>query len=124
MGVFALMGIWQVLAPRRSLTASKSLRWASNLGLVVLNTVLVRLLFPTAAVGIAAFCAVNGWGVLNHFQVPFWLAVPLAVIAMDFVLWLQHVMVHAVPALWHLPRAAPSWPGGYDHWHTRPYRSA
>jgi len=104
LGVFALVGIWEVLAPRRALTVSKSLRWASNLGLVVLNTVLVRLLFPVAAVGIAAFCAANGWGVLNHFHVPFWLAVPLAVMAMDFVIWLQHVMVHAVPALWRLHR--------------------
>ena len=104
LGVFVLVGIWEVLAPRRALTVSKSLRWASNLGLVVLNTVLVRLLFPVAAVGIAAFCAANGWGVLNHFHVPFWLAVPLAVMAMDFVIWLQHVMVHAVPALWRLHR--------------------
>ncbi|MDO8718421.1 MAG: sterol desaturase family protein [Polaromonas sp.] len=104
LGVFALVGIWEVLAPRRALTVSKSLRWASNLGLVVLNTVLVRLLFPVAAVGVAAFCAANGWGVLNHFHVPFWLAVPLAVMAMDFVIWLQHVMVHAVPALWRLHR--------------------
>ena len=104
LGVFVLVGIWEVLAPRRALTVSKSLRWASNLGLVVLNTVLVRLLFPVVAVGIAAFCAANGWGVLNHFHVPFWLAVPLAVMAMDFVIWLQHVMVHAVPALWRLHR--------------------
>jgi len=70
----------------------------------VLNTVVLRLLFPLAAVGVAAFCAENGWGLLNHFQVPFWVAVPLAVIAMDFVIWLQHVMVHAVPALWRLHR--------------------
>jgi len=103
-GVFALVGIGEALAPQRALTVSKSLRWASNLGLVVLNTVLLRLLFPMAAVGIAAFCATNGWGVLNHFQVPFWLTVPLAVVAMDFVIWLQHVMVHAVPALWRLHR--------------------
>lgn len=85
-------------------TLSRYLRWGSNLGLVVLNTVLLRLLWPAAAVGVAAYCAANGWGVLNHFQVPFWLAVPLAVIAMDFVIWLQHVMVHAVPALWRLHR--------------------
>jgi sterol desaturase/sphingolipid hydroxylase (fatty acid hydroxylase superfamily) len=69
-----------------------------------LNTVLLRLLFPAAAVGMAAFAAGQGWGLLNHFQFPFWLAVPVAVIAMDLVIWLQHVMVHAVPALWRLHR--------------------
>jgi sterol desaturase/sphingolipid hydroxylase (fatty acid hydroxylase superfamily) len=101
-GVFALVALWELFAPRRALTLSRTLRWSSNLALVVLNTVLVRLLSPVAAVGLAAFCAANGWGLLNHFAVPLWLAMPLAVIAMDFVIWLQHVMVHAVPLLWRL----------------------
>ena len=104
LGSFALVALWELAVPRRALTVSKTLRWASNLGLVILNTMLLRLLFPLAAVGVAAFCTTNGWGLLNHFQVPFWVAVPLAVIAMDFVIWLQHVMVHAVPALWRLHR--------------------
>jgi len=104
LGMFALIGIWEVLAPRRALTVSKALRWTSNLGLVVLNTVVLRLIFPLAGAGLAAFCAENGWGILNHFPVPFWVAIPLAVIAMDFVIWLQHVMVHAVPLLWRLHR--------------------
>lgn len=104
LGTFAVVALWEVVAPRRALLVSKAYRWASNIGLVVLNTVVVRLLFPLAAVGLAAFSAESGWGLLNHFQVPFWIAVPLAVIAMDFVIWLQHVMVHAVPALWRLHR--------------------
>jgi sterol desaturase/sphingolipid hydroxylase (fatty acid hydroxylase superfamily) len=99
-----LIGTWEVLAPRRALTVSKTLRWASNLGLVVLNTVVLRVLFPLAGAGMALFCAQNGWGLLNHFSVPSAVAMPLAVIAMDFVIWLQHVMVHAVPALWRLHR--------------------
>ena len=103
-GVFAAVALWELAAPRRALTVSRALRWTSNLGLVALNTVLLRLIFPLAAVGLAAFAAENGWGLLNHFQVPFLIAVPLAVIAMDFVIWLQHVMVHAVPALWRLHR--------------------
>jgi sterol desaturase/sphingolipid hydroxylase (fatty acid hydroxylase superfamily) len=103
-GVFAVIGLWEVAAPRRALTASKAMRWASNLGLVALNTAMLRLAFPLAAAGFAAFCAANGWGLLNHFRVPFWLAVPIGAIAMDFVIWLQHVMVHAVPALWRVHR--------------------
>jgi sterol desaturase/sphingolipid hydroxylase (fatty acid hydroxylase superfamily) len=103
-GIFVLVAIWELVAPSRVPTVSRALRWTSNLGLVLLNTLLLRLIFPLAAVGVAAFCATNGWGVLNHFQVPFWLAAPLAVIAMDFVIWLQHVMFHAVPVLWRLHR--------------------
>jgi sterol desaturase/sphingolipid hydroxylase (fatty acid hydroxylase superfamily) len=103
-GVFALVAFWELVAPQRRLTVSRALRWRSNIGLVILNTLLLRLMFPLAAVGMAAFSAANGWGLLNHFNVPYWLAVPLAVIAMDFVIWLQHVMVHAVPLLWRLHR--------------------
>ncbi len=103
-GIFTLVAIWELIAPRRVLTVSKLLRWSSNFGLVVLNTMLLRLVFPMAAVGVAAVCAENGWGVLNYFQVPIWFAVPLTLIAMDFVIWLQHVIFHVVPMLWRLHR--------------------
>jgi sterol desaturase/sphingolipid hydroxylase (fatty acid hydroxylase superfamily) len=103
-GVFALVALWELASPRRVLRLSRRQRWGANLGLVALNTVVLRLLFPAAAVGVAAVAATEGWGVLNHWAVPFWLAVPLAVVVMDLVIWLQHVMVHAVPALWRLHR--------------------
>ena len=104
LGMLFMVGLWEVAAPRRALTVSKLLRWTNNLGLVLLNTALLRLLFPLAAVGMAAFCTTNGWGLIHHFRVPPVIAIPLAVIALDFVIWLQHVMVHAVPTLWRLHR--------------------
>jgi sterol desaturase/sphingolipid hydroxylase (fatty acid hydroxylase superfamily) len=58
----------------------------------------------TAAAGMAAFAAGQGWGLLNHLPVPLWLSLPVAVMVMDLVIWLQHVMVHAVPTLWRLHR--------------------
>ncbi len=60
-GVFAIMALWEILAPRRALTVSKAVRWANNLGLVFLNSVILRLIFPMAAVGVAAFAAEQGW---------------------------------------------------------------
>ena len=103
-GMFVLVGSWELVAPQRALSISKTLRWANNLGLTVLNTIILRAVYPAAAVGVAALAAANGWGVLNHFQVPTGLAVPLAVVTLDFLIWLQHVMFHAVPALWRLHR--------------------
>ena len=103
-GIFAAMALWEWRAPRRALTVSKTLRWASNLGLVVLNTVLLRLLFPVAAVGLAATATAQGWGLLNQFPLSPWLAIPLAVMALDLAIWAQHVFFHAVPALWRLHR--------------------
>jgi sterol desaturase/sphingolipid hydroxylase (fatty acid hydroxylase superfamily) len=103
-GVFVVVALWELASPRRVLKHSRQQRWTANFGLVVINTVLVRLVFPTAAVGMAVLSADRGWGLLNNFDVPFWLAVPMAVVALDFVVWLQHVMVHAVPVLWRLHR--------------------
>ena len=103
-GIFAVMALWELWAPRRVLTVDKAIRWANNLGLVALNTLLLRLLFPAAAVGMAALANDQGWGLLNHFELPAWLAILVAVIVLDFVIWLQHVMVHAIPALWRLHR--------------------
>lgn len=103
-GIFSLVALWEWLAPRRALTVSKALRWRSNLGLVLLNTVMLRLLFPLAAVGVASYCVTQGWGLFNYFQVPFWPALIASVIIMDGVIWAQHVMVHAVPFLWRIHR--------------------
>lgn len=103
-GVFALVALWELVAPQRVPRLSRRPRWTANLALVLLNTVVVRFAFPATAVGMAALSADRGWGLLNNFALPFWLAVLLAVVAMDFVIWLQHVMVHAVPALWRLHR--------------------
>lgn len=103
-GIFALMALWEMLAPRRRLLRSKGVRWGNNIGLVVFNTVILRLLFPTAAVGMALFAQEQGLGVFNYVEVPPWLAVVASVITLDFFIWLQHVMVHAVPLLWRLHR--------------------
>jgi sterol desaturase/sphingolipid hydroxylase (fatty acid hydroxylase superfamily) len=104
LGVFAVMAVWEFVAPRRALTVSKVVRWANNLGLVFLNSFIVRFLFPAAAVGMAALASEQGWGILNYYEVPFLFAVIVSVVTMDFVIYLQHVMVHAVPALWRLHR--------------------
>jgi sterol desaturase/sphingolipid hydroxylase (fatty acid hydroxylase superfamily) len=103
-GIFAIMALWEMLSPRRVLSTSKSLRWSNNLGLVFLNSIVLRLLFPAAAVGVALFAREQGWGLFNYYHLPFVLAVIICVIVMDAVIYLQHVMVHAVPLLWRLHR--------------------
>jgi len=91
-----------VFAPRRKRAFSRLTRWPNNIGIVVFNTVVMRVLFPTAAVGMALAAEANGWGLFNTFVVPEFLAVVMAVVIMDFAIYLQHVLVHAVPALWRL----------------------
>jgi len=103
-GMFTLMAIWEAVAPRRARLLPRRVRWLHNLALVVLNSLILRLLFPLAAVGFALLAAEHGWGLLNAFDVPFWWAFALSVIALDFAIYLQHVMFHAVPLLWRLHR--------------------
>lgn len=103
-GTLAIMALWEIVAPRRALTVSKLMRWSNNLGLVFFNSFILRLLFPAAAVGVAAFAAEQGWGLLNYYSLPLAIAIILSIIAMDFIIYLQHVLVHAVPALWRLHR--------------------
>lgn len=101
-GVFVLMAIWEHHAPRRVLTVSKLTRWLNNIALVFLNSIIVRLLFPAAAVGVASYAAQHQWGLLHQFPIDFPFAVLLSIVVLDFVIYLQHVMLHAVPLLWRL----------------------
>jgi sterol desaturase/sphingolipid hydroxylase (fatty acid hydroxylase superfamily) len=101
-GVLALMAAWEVLAPRRRLTTARPVRWLSNLGLVALDTAAVRLLVPLGAVGMALVAQERGWGLFHNVPLPGWLAVALAIVALDFAIYLQHVLFHAVPVLWRL----------------------
>ncbi len=104
LGIFATMVLWEVLAPRRRRAQSRWVRWPSNLGIVAVNTVVLRLAIPTAAVGLALIADGRGWGLLNQLALPGWLAILVAVIVLDFTIYLQHVLFHAVPALWRLHR--------------------
>jgi sterol desaturase/sphingolipid hydroxylase (fatty acid hydroxylase superfamily) len=102
--IFAVMAAWEIAAPRRHQGIGRGTRWPSNIGLVVLDTVLVRLLFPTTAVGLALLAEAKGWGLFHALALSMWVSVPLAVLALDLAIYLQHVLFHAVPALWRLHR--------------------
>ncbi len=103
-GVLIMVAVAEVMFPRRRLTASKLRRWTSNLGVVFLNNALMRLLLPATAAGFAVFATSRGWGVFNYFDVPVWVAFAASIVILDFAIYIQHVMFHAVPALWRLHR--------------------
>lgn len=103
-GILVAMAAWEAVAPRRRRAVSRWVRWPSNLGLVVLNTVLLRALFPVAAVGVATLGEARGCGLLGLVALPEWLRIVAAFVLLDLAIYLQHVMFHAVPALWRLHR--------------------
>jgi sterol desaturase/sphingolipid hydroxylase (fatty acid hydroxylase superfamily) len=102
--IFIAMLAWELLAPRRELTLSRKLRWTNNLGLLVLNSIVLRLLFPAAAIGLTLSVADMGWGLFNLLDLPFWIEVIASVLLLDLAIYLQHVLMHRVPLLWRLHR--------------------
>ena len=102
LAIFAVMALWELAAARRRWLQSRGRRWLANLGILAVDTVLVRLLFPAAAVGMALLAERQAWGLFNAVDLPPGLEVVLAVVVLDLVIYLQHVMFHAVPALWRL----------------------
>lgn len=103
-GILFVMAAWELAAPRRRVEIPRLVRWSNNLGLVVLDALLVRLAFPVVAVSLAVIASKNDWGFLNQFAIPGWIAIILAILALDLAIYLQHVLFHAVPALWRLHR--------------------
>ena len=103
-GVFTAMALWEAAAPRRPRSYSRLARWPSNLAIVAFNTVLLRLLLPATALSLALIAAQRGWGLLNNLRLPWWSTVVVSVVLLDLAIYLQHVMFHAVPALWRLHR--------------------
>ena len=103
-GVLAVMALWEWLSPRRNQKIGRARRWPSNLGIVALDTVVVRLVYPAAAVGTALLAEARGWGLFQTLEAPTWLAIAASVILLDLAIYLQHVLFHAVPVLWRLHR--------------------
>jgi sterol desaturase/sphingolipid hydroxylase (fatty acid hydroxylase superfamily) len=102
--VMAVMIAWELLAPRRKQTIARHLRWPSNFGIAILNALVVRLVLPLAAVGFALFAETRNWGLFNISPIAPWLATLLGLLMLDLAIYFQHVLTHAVPALWRLHR--------------------
>ncbi len=103
-GVFAVLAVWEALAPRRVRSQTRGRRWSINLGLSVLNTLVLRIVFPVAAVGAALLAAEGGFGLFNQLAAPGWLAIVTSIILLDLAVYGQHRLSHAVPWLWRVHR--------------------
>jgi sterol desaturase/sphingolipid hydroxylase (fatty acid hydroxylase superfamily) len=104
LGLFAALAIAEALVPRRKRSVARWYRWANNLLIVFLNTLVLRLLFPAAAVGLAYYVESKGWGILPFLDLPHAASIILSVLLLDLVIYGQHVAFHKVPLLWRLHR--------------------
>jgi sterol desaturase/sphingolipid hydroxylase (fatty acid hydroxylase superfamily) len=102
--VFGAVALWEALAPRRKGSFGRLARWPHNLGLLLVDVALVRVLAPGAAIAVAMTAAGGGWGLLSALALPGWAAIPAGIALLDLAIYFQHVMFHAVPTLWRLHR--------------------
>ena len=102
--VFVAMAVWELLTPRRPQAIGRNWRWPNNLGVLAVDALLVRVLLPITAVGLALVAEAHGFGLFNIIALPTWASIVLSVILLDLAIYLQHALFHAVPALWRLHR--------------------
>lgn len=104
--IFAIMAALEHLLPKRRLEASKGQRWLTNLAIVGIDSVLVRVMAslapPLAAVAAALYAQTHGIGLLNWLAWPVSLEILLAIVVLDLALWLQHLASHKMSLLWRL----------------------
>lgn len=103
-GMLLIVGLIEFVIPRRKLQFSKLTRWSNNLGLVFLNTGLVKVILPLTAPALALYAQTQGIGIFNWYQVDPTLAILLSVIILDMIIYIQHALFHALPLLWRLHR--------------------
>ncbi len=102
LGIFALMALWEVVLPRRRLREPKGKRWGINIGMTVLNTLVVRFVFPAGAVGVALWAEGGGYGILRAIDISLAFAGVLSIVLLDLAIYSQHVVFHHVGPLWRL----------------------
>src|SRR3546814_17360156 len=107
-GVLAIVALAEAALPRRRREIPRLTRWSGNLGIVVIDTLLLRLVFPVVAVGFAVIAEQRGWGLFNLVAVPGWLAFLASLLVLDLAIYLTHVMFHAGPARWRVHRMTQS----------------
>lgn len=102
-GVIFFLAV-ELLAPYRESSVSKSRRWINNITLTVFNTTILQLLFAGAVVGTAVYVTTHQLGVLNLVQLPGWVKLLAAMVFMDFMHYIWHLLNHEVPLLWRFHR--------------------
>ncbi|MBL1405126.1 MAG: sterol desaturase family protein [Rhizobiales bacterium] len=103
-GLFVSMALLEHFSPRRKLRPVKVKRWFTNWAIILLDSLLVRLVFKTAAVGGALWASDNNIGLFNLVTLPYWLAFVVSFIILDFSVWLSHVASHKIPIFWRIHR--------------------
>ena len=104
LGAFGLLLCWEWIQPKRKPAVNKIKRWINNFLLIICSTIIVRLVVPTAAVGVAYLVEQNNWGFANYFELETWIKFLVTFVLLDFLIYFQHLTFHVLPILWRFHR--------------------
>ena len=106
--IFLAMAVFELWSPRlerpEMMGALKSRRWLTNLSMVLISSIALRVVFPAAAVGTALWADANGYGLFHALGLNPLVAGIVSFIILDFAVWLEHVVSHKLPILWRIHR--------------------
>ena len=102
LGIFGLMVIWEHFRPRRQAQQSRLKRWSINLGLVFLNTLLLRISVGAIAYETAILASEYQWGALHWLPTNSIISVLVTLLFLDFAIYCQHLLAHKWSLLWRL----------------------
>lgn len=102
--VMLLIAVWELMAPAQPLRMRRQVRWINNLGLALMNMLMLRWIFPLAAVSSALWAQSHEFGLFNQLKINDLTALVAAIVLLDLAIWSQHVMMHTWPWLWRLHR--------------------
>ena len=100
----AIFWLAELIFPYRRPSVSKFKRLLTNMGTAALNAIILRVLAATFIVGAAMYVTEHKMGVLHLVQMPHWARVVVAVVFLDFMLYIWHLLLHVLPLLWRFHR--------------------
>lgn len=104
LSIFALLALAEAVWPRRPLMVKKTQRWQANIGIIIADSMVIRLLFPVVPMSLAATAQSQGWGLFNLLGVTGWVELIAGLIILDLIIYLQHRLFHRIPLLWRMHR--------------------
>lgn len=103
-GILTVMAVLEFILPRRDVNANRGLRWTNNIGIVILDSVIVRILLPTTTIGVAIYAESQGYGLFNLISLPYFPSLVLSILLLDLLIYGQHVIFHKIHWLWRFHR--------------------
>ncbi len=105
---------FELIVPYRPSTVSKVKRWAINLGMTAMNSILLTVVFAGAIISVAAYAGTEKAGLLNMADMPQWFRVLATLAFMDLMLYIWHLLNHEMPLLWRFHRVQSRAAGGHN----------